>query len=193
MADKQTEKEKAAGLLGLMDPILREIAQKIAAKIPQDSAVRLPTVESVVGAAKGWIEAHAEKYSALASALIEKGTDLHDFFTTALAEQGPSSVRWADRFMEESMARLRSTENPEKELERIKTELQFRKELLEIMHAQIGKRISVLEEIQKAEQWLDQQALSLVPSVNELNQHLKRVRDNLRKKKKRRQPDENPH
>lgn len=187
MTDKQTKKQTAAGLLGLADPLIRQLAQKIATGVSADSIIRTTAFESAVGALKGWLEGHAEKYSPWISALVEKATDLEDFLTVALAEsrgQGNGVAKATDSFLAEASARLRSAADPAQEFERIKIELEFRAKLAEILKAQTGRGEQVKSEINRAAFWLDQQALSLVPTVNLLNQHLERVRGGLDKKKR---------
>ena len=136
MAEKQMKKQISAGLLGLLDPLIRRAAQELAAKIPGDSIVRTEKFETFFGAVKGFAEAWAEKYPAVISALIEKLTDFEDFLSVALAnpEHRQQAVKWLDGFLEDSGERLKNAQDPQKEFERINLELELRKKLYESVH-----------------------------------------------------------
>ena len=136
MAEKQAKKQISAGLLGLLDPLIRRAAQELAPKIPGDSILRAQKFETFFGAVKGFAEAWSEKYPAVISALIEKLTDFLDFLSVAIAdpEHRQSVAKWLDSFLEESGERLRNSSDPEKEFEKIKLELKLRKELYETAH-----------------------------------------------------------
>ena len=136
MAEKQKEKQITAGLLGLLDPIIRQSAEKLASKISGDSILRTKAFETIFGAVKGFVEAYAEKYPALASASVEKVTDFLDFLSVAIAnpEHRQSAVKWLDGFLEESGERLKNAQDPQQEFDRINQELELRKKLYESAH-----------------------------------------------------------
>lgn len=158
MADKKVW----AGLIGLLDPVLIRLAHDLAATIPQDSVLRSQLFESLTGAARGFIEAHTEKYPLLASLGIEKLTDLSEFLSASLKGNSPSDL--SQNFMAIVAKRLRKAEDPRKEAARIKEELSLLKEIADMTQ---DKK--------------DPAYASVVPAIETLNRKLETIRDRLKK------------
>ena len=127
------EKEILSGLAGALDPLIRELAQKLAGLVSPESPWRSAKIESAVGVLKGWAEAYAEKFAPLAAVAVEKVTDLLDFMSVSLA-QGETSEQaarnWREKFLAESLERIKKSTDPEAELEKIKAELKLQQELM---------------------------------------------------------------
>ncbi|MBI4120409.1 MAG: hypothetical protein HY454_02990, partial [Parcubacteria group bacterium] len=131
MAESQTQKQVAAGVAGLFDPVLRKLAQRLAETVSPDSPLRTESVETVIGAFKGFAEVYAERFPILTSVAVEKLTDFADFMAVFLAESGHEikTQDVLDKFLAEAAERLKKAENPQTEFERISMELGFIKEL----------------------------------------------------------------
>ena len=156
MADKKV----LAGLIGLLDPALIKLAQNLAMTVPRDSLLRSQLFEALAGAARGFIEAHAEKYPLLVSLGVEKMTDLSEFLSASLKGNSPGD--FAESFVTAAAERLRKAEDPQKEAARIKEELSLLQEI-----------------INKANP-----ASSLfAPAIEVVNLKLEKIRDRLKKKK----------
>ncbi len=156
------EKTVLAVVAGIADPIFKKWAQKLASLVPVGSAFRTKEFESVIGALKGWIEVRAEKLSPISGVAVEKATDLADFFSGAL---GPSSAldleKWASEVMSEAGPRLKQAQDPVAEMERIKLEIQLRKQLVEIIKQD-------LPSLQPSANWqkVDEQATTALTEIN---------------------------
>lgn len=178
MAEKQVGKQISAGLLGLLDPLIRKWAQELAPKIPGDSILRTQTFETFFGAFKGFAEAWSERYPAIVSALIEKLTDFEDFLSVAIAnpEHRQSTVKWLDCFLEESGERLKNASDPQKEFERINLELELIKRLYEsACEKTAGNKKEKRDDTENP--------------INSLNAKLESVVQTLKKRKERRHSD----
>lgn len=129
-------------LFSAADPELKEVADKIRKMIPDDSLLRSKIAERVVGILKGWVESKAEGMSPVAGAVVEKLTDLGDFFvggeTDEKKERATRAAQdWMDKFFDEAGKRLAKTDpaNLEAEKEKILREFKLRKEILEAVEA----------------------------------------------------------
>jgi hypothetical protein len=142
MPDKQTKKEIDAGTLGLFDIVLRKAAERFAGTIPDDSIARTKIFEIIFGGLKGFVEARAERYPAIVSALVEKVTDYLDFLSVAITnpEHRQLAIKWLEKFLEEAGERLKNANDPKQEFERISLELKLRKGLYETAY---GKSANV--------------------------------------------------
>lgn len=104
-------------------------------------------MERVIGAFKGVIETEAEGFSPAVGVVVEKATDFSDFLAGALKQQPDLDVeKWASEVLEDAGPRLRNAQDPTAELERIKLELRLRKELVEIIKAELPPTPNLLGE-----------------------------------------------
>lgn len=137
--DTKKKKQVYSTVAGAFDPILRNWAQKIAATVPQGSGLRSDIFQSALGALKGLVEVISEKLPSWAAVLIEKGTDLGDFFTGALGGQEEKKVAteivdgWMEKFFNEATGRLAKADDVQKEFEKIKLEFGLRGQLLKMI------------------------------------------------------------
>ena len=131
--ERDKKKELLAALVGLVDPWLREKAQKTASKVPEDSPLRNKLVEAALGSLKGLIEAWAEKLPPVAATAVEKATDFSDFLAGALGSNAPAVENHLQEFITDAFRRLREAENPTVEFEKIKLEFGMRQQLLELV------------------------------------------------------------
>ena len=127
-----------SALAGLFDPWFRKAAQRLAEGVPEESVFRSQSFEMALGAAKGFVEALAERMPPALGVLIEKATDVEDFFAGAL-KSGESQTfekimnDWQEEFLREFGERLKKAENPAHEFERLKLEFELRSELVKIV------------------------------------------------------------
>ncbi|MEK7609095.1 MAG: hypothetical protein AAB476_01285 [Patescibacteria group bacterium] len=168
MADKKV----LAGVAGLFDPILRKLAQRLAQSVSPDSPLRTESIESVIGAVKGFAEVYAERFPTLSAVAVEKATDFADFLAVFLAEGGVETKTQSQLkdFLADAAERLKKAENPQVEFERINLELGFIKDLAR-------------SAAQKPEVKDSPTALALTESLGRLNQSLEKTRDWLKKPK----------
>ncbi|MDP3762650.1 MAG: hypothetical protein Q8Q97_01065 [bacterium] len=175
------KKETLAGLAGLVDPVLRNSAQKLAASLPQNSLLRSEAVEAFLGALKGFIEVNAEKLSPLASVLVEKTTDYLDFVAGAIGPENDFETahqKWQDKFLSESAKRLRKAEDPAKECERIKLELELQHKIKESLMEKFGSPRSSFGVAGPAKK-PDAEPNVWVPAIENLNNKLATLKDEL--------------
>lgn len=159
------DKKWLAGLTGLLDPALINLAQEIAEKIPQGSLLRSKAADYILGVLRGLVETHAEKFSAASGVAVEKLTDLSEFLSATLAQGGgaPGRQDLVQNFLAETAQRLQKAENPQQEAERIKAELVLFKEISSLAHKK-------------------EDSESSSPFLEILNQKLEKVRDDLKAK-----------
>ncbi len=160
--DKNNQKTMLAVIAGIVDPVLKKWAQQLAALVPEHSAVRTEIFESVIGAFKGFIETKAEQLSPVAGVAVEKATDFGDFFSGALGSPGLDLEKWASEVLNDAGERLRNAEDPAAELERIKLELKLRKELVEIIKAELPSSPQSIVDWQE----IDKQAAATLTGIN---------------------------
>ncbi|MFY9492914.1 MAG: hypothetical protein WAP55_00275 [Minisyncoccia bacterium] len=168
MADKKV----LAGAAGLFDPILRQLAQRLAQSVSPDSPLRTEGVESLIGAVKGFAEVYAERFPALSAVAVEKATDFADFLAVFLAEDGGlvKTQGLLKNFLADAAERLKKAADPKVEFERINLELGFIKD--------IARTAAQKPEIKDSPT-----ALALTESLGRLNQSLEKTRDWLKKPK----------
>ncbi len=136
--DKNNQKTLLAVVAGIADPVLKKWAQQLATLVPEHSIWRNEAFESAIGAFKGFVETKAEGFSPAAGVAVEKATDFSDFLAGALGVQsGVALEKWASEILTDAGERLRNASDPAAELERIKLELKLRKELVEIIKAEL--------------------------------------------------------
>ena len=134
----ENKKPILAALAGFFDPSLRELAQKLAASIPENSPLKHQSLESALGALKGLVETLAEQLPPVAGVMVEKATDFSDFLAGALNHRPELNLeKWASEVLKDAGERLRKAQDPTAELERIKLELQLRKQLVELVRKEM--------------------------------------------------------
>lgn len=169
--NQQTQKQVAAGVAGLFDPILRKLAQRLAQSVPSNSPLRSEGVESLIGAVKGFAEVYAERFPVLSAVAVEKLTDFADFLAVYLAQNGGTEMPGVlNKFLAEAAKRLKKAADPQTEFERIKLELGFMKELASTA-------------TQKPQKENNPPAPALAESLGRLNLSLEKVRDQFKKPK----------
>ena len=137
MAD--TDKKRSRGFWNMLfsaaDPELKKLADRIRSAIPESSPFRSVFAERIMGVLKGWAEGKADDLSPIAGAVVEKLTDLGDFFVGG--ESPPKAERvagdWMDQFFSEAGRRLKETraEDLMEEKEKILQEFELRRAILE--------------------------------------------------------------
>ncbi|KKW46247.1 MAG: hypothetical protein A3A43_01080 [Candidatus Liptonbacteria bacterium RIFCSPLOWO2_01_FULL_56_20] len=137
MAD--TDKKRSRGFWNMLfsaaDPELKKLADRIRGAIPEDSPLRSVFAERIIGVIKGWAEGKADNLSPIAGAVVEKLTDLGDFFVGG--ESSPKSGKvardWMDQFVVEVGKRLKETkfEDLDAEKDKILKEFVLRRAILE--------------------------------------------------------------
>lgn len=142
--DEKRKKQLLSAATGALDPILKKIAQELAASVPKESVLRNTAFETAAGVVKGFIEATAEDLPLAAWLSLEKATDLADFFTGALGAKNHQSeiASWMEEFFKEATERLKSAGNPEAELEKLKTEFELRQKLMEKIEGVIKESVT---------------------------------------------------
>jgi hypothetical protein len=129
------DEKKLATLAALLDVLLRKLAQRLAANVPQDSPLRSEAVETAIAVLKALLE-FAGGLNPLVKVGGEKITDFIDFFFGALGatkgERVPKISGWFEAFFKEASERIAKAEDPQLEMERLKLEFQFRTELLKL-------------------------------------------------------------
>lgn len=145
------DKKWLSGIAGLFDPALIKFAREIAEKIPEGSLLRSNLAESLLGALRGIVEAHAEKFSGASSVTIEKLSDLSEFLSaTLLRTKGKTNKQdLLKDFLAQVLERLRSAEDPQKEFDRIKEELTLFNQIMEMAYPKTEPSSLVLESFNK--------------------------------------------
>jgi len=142
MADKS--KKALATVAGVLDPLLRKWAQRLAEKTPADSIFRSELVEGAIGALKGLLESFSDSMPAFASVSVEKITDFGDFFAGALgkAEDGGKVAvdKWMDKFFVDAGERLKKAKDKTLEAQHIHQEFVLRLAILDDIEAAVQKR-----------------------------------------------------
>lgn len=128
----QTKKQLAGAATGLLDPILRKLAQELAASIPETSIVRSIGFETAMGVLKGFLEASADNLPLSAWATLEKATDFGDFFAGALkpGQKQKLASNWMENFFRDAEGRLANADDPAVEFKRLELEFDLRKKLI---------------------------------------------------------------
>ena len=149
-----------AGVAGALDPLLRKAAQRIAAKVPEDSILRSEILETAVGVVKGLAEAISAPLPPSLKVMVEKATDFSDFFAGALGGvAGPAVEDWMKKFFTESGKRLREAQDPLAEFEKAKLEFKLRGELLELINQSVPKKEPLKPlDWRDGWKWLDEKA-----------------------------------
>lgn len=142
-------KPALSGTAGLLDPVLINLAREIAKKIPSNSLLRSKFIESLMGAARGFLEAHTENLPMLSSVVSEKAIDVWEFVSAFLAKDKSNNANPETEIISSIAERLRKAEDPKKETEKIKEELQLIKEIMDIAHPKIESTSPVLESFNK--------------------------------------------
>ncbi|MDP3800489.1 MAG: hypothetical protein Q8Q90_03670 [bacterium] len=152
-------KPALAGTAGLLDPVLISLAREIAKKIPSNSLLRLKSIEALMGAVRGFLEARAEQLPTVSSVVSEKAIDVWGFVSAFLANSKKSLTETdPETIMLSTIAeRLQKAEDPKKEAEKIKEELRLLKEITDLAHPEI-----------------------VSPIITSLNKKLEELRDRLK-------------
>src|SRR3989344_1389446 len=149
MSAKDTLKDMAKELLaatsGALDPDLQNLAIQLANQLPQDSVLRKDWTRRVLGILRTYTERMADKYQ-------EPGPIVGDIFSSfvnslSIALGHPLSAKaeveasgWLDAFMKESIQRLKTATDPRAEMDKIKLELEMRRELISLV-TQVGDEL----------------------------------------------------
>lgn len=105
MAGPDRRKMILNALISVADPEIRRLAEKLAREVPEESPLRSPLAERVLGALKALVESSAEGMHPVPGALVEKLTDLMDFSGTTLFSKNdpPADVKArAEVFLKEA-------------------------------------------------------------------------------------------
>ncbi len=145
------DKKWIAGIAGLFDPTLIKLAQEIAKKIPEGKLSHSNLAESLLGALRGIVETHAEKFSGASSVAVEKLSNLSGFLSATLARtKGETSNHdLLQIFLAQTLERLRNAEDPQKEFGKIKEELVLFKQIMELAYPKVESASPVLESFNK--------------------------------------------
>ena len=125
-------------LLSIFDQEARELVQRIAATVPDNSFLPSERFGGSFDVLKGIIEGLD---TGPLKPLVEKLTDYGDFLSVELTDGGrgekPETVLqgWMNKFFAEAGGRLEKAADPETELEKIKKEFAARLELLKMIEA----------------------------------------------------------
>lgn len=145
-----TEKKESSSrtfwnmLFSAADPELKELADKIRDMIPENSPLRSKIAERILGIVKGWFESQSFNMSPVAGAVVEKLTDLSDFFVGG--ETGEKTEKttkvaqdWMNKFFADAGNRLEKVADLPAELDKIKKEFAARMKLLGVIEAATKK------------------------------------------------------
>lgn len=145
-----TEKKESSSrtfwnmLFSAADPELKELADKIRGMIPENSPLRSKIAERILGIVKGWVESQSFNMSPVAGAVVEKLTDLSDFFVGG--ETGEKTEKttkvaqdWMNKFFADAGNRLEKAADLPAELDKIKKEFAARMKLLGVIEAATKK------------------------------------------------------
>ncbi len=176
-------------LISAGDPELEKFAERVAAMVPADSPLRSEIVQRLFGVFKGWAESKAERLPPLSGAALEKATDFGDFLTSNLkGKGGPKATKaaqdWMDRFFIDAGERLTKAPDPQVETQRIKSEFELRRQLLEVIEA--ARRATqppaeIPQTLPINWQELDQKLAQVVaPEIENANTKLAAIRDQLK-------------
>lgn len=130
-------------LFSAADPELKELADKIRGMIPEDSPLRSKVAERIIGVVKGWVKSQTDSMSPVAGAVVEKLTDLSDFFVgdsddnEKTTKAKATAQDWMEKFFVAAEKRLENTDpaNLGAEKEKILQEFKLRKEILDAIEA----------------------------------------------------------
>lgn len=118
-------------LLSLLDPESRKLAQAWWASLPDNSPLKGELFERVFGVFKAWAETKSKGMGPIGD-IVEKLTDIADF---AVRGGGSKTAKvahgWMDRFYNEAAKRIEKAADPRAELERVKSEFELRRGLLQ--------------------------------------------------------------
>lgn len=145
------DKKLLAGVAGLFDPKIIKLAQEIAEKIPEGSFFRSNLSEHLLGVLRGIVETHAESFSTPTSVVVEKLGNFSGFLSAILTKTKGKTKEGEllQVFLAETLQRLRSAENPQKEFERIKEELTLFNQIIQLAHPQKESSSPALERFNK--------------------------------------------
>lgn len=126
------DKEYLAGALGVLDPVLKRLAQQLAERLPRGTVIESQIFEAAVGVVKNFIEAYAERFGTIPSVLVERTTDFFDMLLGAMPQgaAAPFLDEWMSAFLREAEERLGKSSDPGVEFEKLSQELEVRHEFL---------------------------------------------------------------
>lgn len=145
------DKKWLAGMAGLFDPALIGFAKEIAEKIPEENLLRSNLAESLLGALRGIVEVHAEKFSGASSVAVEKLSNLSGFISAVLTRTKGKTTKQdlLKDFLAQTLERLRMAEDPQKEFEKIKEEITLFNQIMKVAYPEIESSSPALESLNK--------------------------------------------
>jgi hypothetical protein len=125
-------------IISALDPELRELAERIIARIPESSILRSHLAERALGVLKSMAERRAKKMRPFTGAVVEKATDLFDFATPSLfgKVKGPSPAAlrgWMNQFFNEASKRMAQAQDPQETFNRLQQEFELRQKLIKML------------------------------------------------------------
>lgn len=184
-----------SSVLSVLNPELRKLAQKLGKSVPEGSILRTDPAERIIGLLVNMLEAKSKQFGPIGGPLVEKFTDLVDYASRDIFGKGKetngSSGNLDDglvRFLKEAEKRLAACADAASialELERLKSELAARKEMIKLAEEAKNelspspkkegvKTQSWDEEYQKIKQKLNEADNKIAPKVRKLNKWLSR-------------------
>jgi hypothetical protein len=136
MADK-SEKERLELLISIFNREIYGLGSKLAGAVPGDSLIRSDLFQRLLGPLTAYLEHKEDKVSSTSGAFIAKAVDLLTAFAATLTNTGGAGAvtreKWIDDLIRDAGARIRSAEDPEAEMQRIKREFELRTSLLDFI------------------------------------------------------------
>ncbi|MBI4993572.1 hypothetical protein HZC33_01250 [Candidatus Wolfebacteria bacterium] len=135
------------GLVGILDPEIRKLAEKMVEGVPKNSFFRSEKFERILGIFKGWLESKSKGKSPGMAMAIEKFTDFLNFVGVSLsvktcndAGSGKKEKKvveiaddWMSSFFKEASDRIAKSSDPKTEFARLKEEFELRLQILELV------------------------------------------------------------
>lgn len=195
---KKTDGRFLQSAVGALDRPLRQAAEKLARSISKTSWVWSASTETVAGVMRGFLEAVAKTLPSGWDIALEKITDFIDFFYGAgsheklgVAAPAPAvNQNWVSFFFEAAQKRVRETQDPAKESERIIAEFEELAKILqridEVMKPKAEAAVAAQPgNVKSFWQTIDEGAGKVAPYVRELGDWLEGDEKKRKRKRKR--------
>lgn len=135
---KDLAKDLVSAVSGALDPDIQKLAIKIANQLPKDSVLRKDWSRRVIGVLRTYAERLADKYEEPGPIIGDVLSSFTNSLSIALGHPMTAGAElaasgWLDAFLKESIERLKTAQDPRAEMDKIKIELEMRRELIKLV------------------------------------------------------------
>jgi hypothetical protein len=133
----KSDKERLELLISIFNKEIYGFGARLANAVPANSFIRSDLFARLLGPFTAFLEHKEERVSSTSGAFIGKTVDLITAFATTLTQaSGAGAVsreQWVEDLIRDAAARIRSADDPEAEVGKIKREFELRTSLLEFI------------------------------------------------------------